>query len=125
MYFTNEMLINGNGNVLYFYRTARERWEQLLNEVGFTNPVELASRLTNEQFWFEHYCGGKAIGQEVMVTTGLTMFYSTQTGYGEYVNHAYFIYQAFMQSYCSVEVKSMAQKLAQDYGLVQGGSYAY
>ncbi|ELV8773066.1 hypothetical protein [Vibrio natriegens] len=123
MYFTNEMLINGNGNILGFYKIARQRWEQALHESGLVNSLVLANRLTNEQFWFEHNCGGRALGQEVMVVTGLTMFYNTQTGYGEYTNHAYFIYNAFMQSYCSVEVKNMAQKLAQDYGLIQRGNY--
>lgn len=125
MYFTNEMLISGEPKVLHYYQVARERWNQILQETDLSQPLLLSQKLTNEQFWFEHHCGGKAVGQEIMVVTGLTMLYSTQAGYGEYYNHAYFIYQSFMQSYCSIEVKNMAQKLAQDYALVQGGNYVY
>ncbi|MCD9473769.1 hypothetical protein [Photobacterium phosphoreum] len=125
MYFTNEMLISGDANVLRHYQSARQRWNVILQETDYSNPSQLSQRLTNEQLWFERYCGGRGVGQEVMVITGLTIFYNTQSGYGEHYQHAFFIYQSFMQSYCSIEVKNMAQKLAQDYALVQGSSHGY
>lgn len=125
MYFTNEMLIHGEHKVIEYYKTARERWSIILSETDFYHHVNLSQRLVNEQYWFENYCGGRWVGQEVMVIVGLTMFYTTRSGYGSNYQKALFIYQSIMQSYCSVEVKNLAQKLAQDYALVQGSSYGY
>jgi hypothetical protein len=81
MKYTLEALINEDPKILGYYRNARERWKQILKEVELKNTNALALRLQDEQGWFEHNCGGKNLGKEVMVFTGIGQFYSTTVGF--------------------------------------------
>jgi hypothetical protein len=68
--------------------------------------------------WFEANCGGRWVGQEVMVVSGLAGLYSSETGFDRNEKRARLLYDAFQSSYCSVEVKSIAEEVARSYDLL-------
>jgi hypothetical protein len=75
--------------------------------------------LSAEQMWFERNCGARWVGQEIMVVSGIGMLYSTKAGFGDNADRARVLYDAFQQSFCSIEVKSIAREVAESYGLLE------
>lgn len=61
---------------------------------------------------------GRWVGQEVMVVSGLAGLYTTATGFDGRLDRARLLYDAFQSSYCSIEVKSIAEKVARSYDLL-------
>lgn len=51
---TLERLINGNENIIEYYRNARELWEEIRNSVHFESVVSIAEHLTMMQMAIEH-----------------------------------------------------------------------
>jgi len=126
MHYTIEMILNEDVSILEYYRNAKERWGKILEEHwGRTNALELSKLLTIEQFWFEQNCGGRWIGQEIMVIVGIVQFYSTEKGFEGNKEKALWVFDAFMKSYCSIEVKGKAQDVAKDYYLIEEQSYGF
>lgn len=117
MHYTIEHLLAGDDGICQYYANARSHWEMLLQEHARANSDELAKVLTKEQFWFEEHCGSRWIGQEIMVVTGIAQFYTTTTGFGDNKSKAMLVYEAFMKSYCSLEVKGLAEDVARSYYL--------
>ena len=122
MHYTTELLVQGDKNVLLYYNTALNRWRKILAEYASKSSEELAKELSSEQFWFEENCGSRWVGQEIMVITGITQFYTTERGFDENRHLALKIYRAFMQSYCSLEVKGVAEDVAKSYYLDEADS---
>ena len=117
---TIEELIKGNGEIANFYRLARERGDGILGNAG--RPIDvtkLADRLRDEQLWFEKNCGGRHIGQEVMAVVGIAHLTSEPDGFGENAPTALAVANAFEASMCSVEVKSMAMRVAALYDVIE------
>lgn len=119
MNYTVEHLIAGDQEVLTYYQNAKNRWVKILSENSNANSDELAKVLSSEQFWFEHNCGSRWVGQEIMVVTGIAQFYSTARGFDDSREKALLIYEAFMKSYCSIEVKGAAEDVAKSYYLIE------
>lgn len=119
MNYTIEHLIDGDRDVLAFYKNAKERWKKILSENSDSNSDELAKILPAEQRWFEINCGSRWIGQEIMVVTGIAQFYTTDRGFDNNRDKALLIYEAFMKSYCSLEVKGAAEDVARNYYLIE------
>lgn len=117
MHYTTELLIQGDKDVLLYYERALQRWREILAEYGDKSLEGLAKKLSSEQYWFEENCGSRWVGQEIMVITGLTQYYTTERGFDENRSLALKIYNAFMQSYCSLEVKGVAEEVAKSYFL--------
>lgn len=117
MHYTTELLIQGDQNVLVYYSAALDRWERILAKYESKSSEELAKELSSEQFWFEQNCGSRWVGQEIMVITGITQFYTTEHGFDKNRDLAIKVYRAFMQSYCSLEVKGVAEDIAKRYYL--------
>ncbi len=71
--------------------------------------------------WFETNCGGRYVGQEIMVISGIARFYSTMLGFeaNDDLDTARKIYRAIQKSYCSMEVKGHADTVAKSYGLLE------
>jgi hypothetical protein len=115
MHYTTELLIEGNDDILTYYKNALDRWKKILFNNQNANSEELAKILTNEQSWFESNCGSRWVGQEIMVVTGICQFYTTALGFDKNEKKAKLIYDAFMKSYCSLEVKGMAEDVARRY----------
>lgn len=119
MNYTIEHLIDGDENVLIFYKNAKERWDKILSENVDCSSDELAKVLSSEQFWFEQNCGSRWVGQEIMVITGIAQFYTTARGFDYNRDKALLVYEAFMKSYCSIEVKGAAEDVAKNYYLIE------
>lgn len=119
MNYTIERLIDGDQNVFTFYKNAKERWNKILLGNANSNSDELAKVLSSEQFWFEENCGSRWVGQEIMVVTGIAQFYTTARGFDSNRDKALLIYEAFMKSYCSLEVKGVAEDVARNYYLIE------
>jgi hypothetical protein len=119
MHYTIELLIQGNQEVIGYYDKAKSKWIDILSTIDLNKIEEFSNNLTILQLWFEHNCGGRWIGQEIMVISGICQFYNTQSGFGESKNRAINIYKAFMKSYCSIEVKGIAEEVAKSYYLLE------
>lgn len=125
MHYTTELLIQGDKNILRYYSAALDRWSEILAKYANKSSEELAKELSSQQFWFENHCGSRWVGQEIMVITGITQFYSTERGFDESRHLALKVYRAFIQSYCSLEVKGVAEDIAKSYYLNEtDGNYA-
>ena len=110
---TIEALIKGDPEVANNYARGAKRWVVILR----TNPsgLPLAERLPIEEAWFEVNCGGRRLGQEVMAVTGIAHLYSTEDGFGDNQESAQQVSAAIQASTCSVEVKGVADRMAQLY----------
>ncbi len=116
MHYTVEELISRNHDLSNHYVSAAKLWEQIVKEVGLNNVETLAQKVTHSQWEFERRCGGRNLGQEVMVLSGFGRLYST--GAGLQTEQARNLYEAFKRSSCSLEVKGMANTTAKSYGVI-------
>lgn len=127
MHSTIERLMNGDTQIPQYFVSAKERWEKILSGISTVSVADLAEKLTAEQSWFEHHCGGRWKGQEVMVWTGFASIYDTTDGYdrtGRGIAEAIKLAKAFESSMCSLEVKSKAHKAAMSYHVKkENGTY--
>ncbi|EGR2468627.1 hypothetical protein VCSRO93_3648 [Vibrio cholerae] len=117
MHNTIEKLMSGDEQIVTHYSVAREMWREIMDKFPDAEPSELSKELTLKQLMFEHSCGGRWLGQEIMVVTGITQFYTTSYGFGENKEKAIRVYKAFLMSYCSIEVKGLAEDVAKSYYL--------
>ncbi|WP_233889692.1 hypothetical protein [Paraburkholderia flagellata] len=109
MHQTIELLMENEKPVGEYFAAAKQRWSEILADITEVSVEELAERLTREQFWFEHHCGGRWVGQEVMVWSGFASIYATTEGYdceGLTRREAAKLAQAFARSMVSVEVRA-------------------
>jgi len=118
MRYSLEMLIRGKAEIIEHYRRAAERWQEVWSKPEATNLEKLARMLQHEQMWFERNCGGRWVGQEIMVVSGLAGLYSTEVGFDKKLEQARLLYDAFQSSFCSIEVKSIAEEVAKSYDLL-------
>jgi len=86
-------------------------------------PEVLALVLSSKQREFEHICPEQTdrwLGQEIMVVVGIVQFYWIATGFSsENLGKQRRIYQAFRLSHCSLEIKALAEDVAQSYELME------
>ena len=118
MHYSVEMLIRGKDDIIEHYRRAAEHWQEIWSRPEASNLEKLARALQHEQIWFERNCGGRWVGQEIMVVSGLAGLYSTEAGFDSRLEQARLLYDAFQSSFCSVEVKVIAEEVANSYGLL-------
>jgi len=118
MHYSLEMLVQGKREIVDFYQIATDRWGEIWSREASRDLGSLANLLPSEQMWFERHCGGRWIGQEVMVVSGLAGMYTTEAGFDHQLDKARLLYDALQSSYCSVEVKSIAEEVARSYGLL-------
>ena len=115
--YTLETLINGNADIVEHYNNARQLWLTIRESAAYNNVDTLAQELTIRQLQFEHQCGGRWIGQEIMAIVGIGQFYSSEIGFDTTMEDAVKVKNAFAQSYCSLEVKWHAEKAVNIFGL--------
>jgi hypothetical protein len=118
MHYSLELLVQGNDKVLDYYQLAQDRWREIWSRPESRELASFAKLLQSQQSWFENNCGGRWVGQEVMVVSGLAGLYTTDSGFDDNLPKARLLYDAFLSSYCSIEVKSMAEEVARSYDLL-------
>jgi hypothetical protein len=117
--YTLEKLINGEADIVENYNNARQLWEDIRESDSYISVDTLAQELTNRQLQFEHRCGGRWIGQEIMALVGIGQFYSSEIGFDATQDEAIKVKNAFARSYCSLEVKWHAEKAVKIFGLTE------
>lgn len=118
MHYSVEMLVRGQDKIVKYYEEAAKHWREIWAREDALDLAKLAKMLTSEQMWFEDNCGGRWVGQEVMVVSGLVGLYSTEVGFDGNLEKAHLLYDAFQTSFCSIEVKSIAEEVARSYDLL-------
>ncbi|MDD1513818.1 hypothetical protein [Priestia megaterium] len=114
--FTVDALLENNSQVLQYYQTASRLWEDICNDPQSETSEGLSRILSNRQLTFEERCGGRPLGQEVMVWVGFGQLYSPYNGYTDDSRaKAHLLKEAFRLSYCSFEVKSLADDASSSY----------
>lgn len=109
--------MHGDDSVVGYFVAAKERWAKILKDVNDVSVQTLSKRLTDEQMWFEHHCGGRWDGQEVMAWTAFASLYTTEAGFEDNAGAASKLARAFDASMCSIEVKGLAERAAKSYGV--------
>ena len=118
MHYSMEMLVQGKAEVIGYYQASAGRWRDVWSRPDARDLPSFADLLTSEQMWFESNCGGRWVGQEIMVVSGLAGLYTTSAGFDDNLPRARLLYDPFLSSYCSVEVKSVAEEVARSYDLL-------
>ena len=111
MHYTYEFLVKGDGAIIQHYQNAVAHWNEIWGRKESQDLKSMAHMLSSQQFWFEQNCGGRWVGQEIMVVTGFAMLYSQEAGFID-EKKARFLYDAFQSSMCSVEVKFITEQVA-------------
>jgi hypothetical protein len=117
MRYTIDLLLRGDPRVVHYYAAARARWLEILATDDARSVEALAARLTGEPFWFEHHCGGRWQGQEIMAFSGIGHLYDPNIGFEASRDVVLRIFDAFMASFCSLEVKWHAERASEAYNL--------
>jgi hypothetical protein len=101
MYYTQQELMNGNSNIAEYYKNAKKLWE----EIDIESP-DLSNELKHKQNEFEHACGGRTLGKEIMAWSGLILYMNKEE---KNIEAATKIYTALAKGSCSQEVKVSAK----------------
>lgn len=118
MHYTIELLVKGDSNVVTYYKNAVARWRDIWSRPEARDLVELATLLSDEETWFEQNCGSPLVGQEIMVVSGFGMLQTTGSDFDRKDRLA-LLYDAFQQSYCSLDVKCISREVAMSYNLFE------
>jgi hypothetical protein len=115
MRYTIERLLNGDTNIVAHFQMAKKKWNELLDTKPSAPIAEWADWLSAKQIsFFEHQCGGRWPGQEIMEWSGFATLYGA--GFtNENRKLAKKLEKAFAASSCSIEVKGGARIAAQFY----------
>ncbi len=120
MHYTIEKIIDGDSRIISYYAEANQKWEKILSTYDPSDPKnidEIAREVFVHQGQFERDCGGRTLGQEIMVVSGLGRFYSSQTGFEGNEEAVKNVYTAILGSQCSIEVHGYAENFARAYDL--------
>lgn len=105
-------LIKSSPDISQHYTTAVQIWQQIKDSYNFRNSIALAEELNKRQSQFERECGGKWLGQEIMVIVGIGQFWNHHIGFDATLEDALKVKEAFLLSNCSVEVKWHVEKVS-------------
>ncbi|MDF2392392.1 hypothetical protein GWQ29_13960 [Aeromonas sp. 2HA2] len=118
---TFSLLKHGDRRVLEAYRIANAMWDEILanyqGDLGY-----LVNALSSKQLQFEWTLKDLGLNrwsaQEVMVFSGLSYYLDCEDD--AYRSLAISVAEAFEMSYCSIEVKSLAKRVAAMFYLERG-----
>lgn len=117
-----EKLIEGDREIISQIERVKIEWNNLLINFNWNdeNAVNtMATIVSQEQLSMEYNVGERWLGQEIMVFVGIAQFYSTKIGFEENYKKAKIVYDGFLRSMCSLEVKSNARTIGNIYGLTK------
>ena len=104
-------LIEGKLDISRHYTNACKIWKQIKEGYNFRESIALAEELNKRQSQFEQECGGKWLGQEIMVIVGIGQFWNHHIGFDATLKDVLKVKEAFHLSNCSVEVKGHVEKV--------------
>lgn len=116
---TLKKLIDGDEQIVDYYRNASRLWNEIRESNYFQSVETLAEQLSFQQMQFEQECGGRWLGQEIMTVVGIGQFYYEEIGFDATLEEALRVKDAFAQSYCSLEVKFHAERVAKIFRLTE------
>ena len=112
MRMTIQALLN-DSEIQQYYHAAIAHWNEVLSDVDRSNPTEISRIASNQQHWFETNCGGRYLGQEIMVVAGIGGYFSAAVGFDANLTNAKAMYQGFMNADgCSGEIRGHAEDMA-------------
>ena len=112
-----ERLGRGDTHILEMCRQANQAWTDFLEELRGADTGTLSARLAFFRPTFTHIFGGESFGDNMMPWTGFAALYDTQTGWGQNLERAKQLAEAFQRSNCSQEVRSEARSCVISYEL--------
>lgn len=120
MHLTIEALREGEA-VGAHWQAAFAIWRDLLKDLPKVKIADLAERIGEAQVAnFEKRCGGRALGQEIMAWSGIAYLFDAEEGnYGDDLDRARKIYDAFKLSHVSLDVLLHVERAAITYGLFE------
>jgi hypothetical protein len=110
-------LIEGDREMPSYYQAAKKLWDELFTQVDPLDTEALTRVLNTWQLRFEAACGGRWIGQEIMVVVGIGQFYDRYSGFEENLEKGISVTTALLRSQCSIEVHAETKKVATIFGL--------
>ena len=114
MHYTIEALVTGK-DAATWYHDAVLHWQKVLSGIDTTDAKVIAGLAGSEQMWFEKNCGGRYIGQEVMVVSGIGQYCCTSDGFDDRLEQAKAMYNGLRISMCSGEIHHHADEMAKSY----------
>ncbi len=112
-----ERLGRGDTNIMAMCQEANRAWTDFLDELRGADTGTLAARLGFFEPTFARIFGSQRFGQNMMTWTGFAALYDTRTGWGQNLDRAKQLAEAFARSNCSAEVKSEARSCVISYEL--------
>jgi hypothetical protein len=112
-----ERLGRGDTRLIDMCREANRVWSDFLNELNGADTGTLSARLQFFQPTFKKIFESETLGQTMMPWTGFAVLYDTQAGWGQNLERARQLAEAFSRSHCSEEVKSEARSAVISYEL--------
>ena len=112
-----ERLGRGDTQILGMCQEANRAWTEFLRELHGADTGTLAARLGFFEPTFTRIFGSERFGQNMMTWTGFAALYDTNTGFGQNLERAKQLAEAFQRSNCSTEVKSEARSCVISYEL--------
>jgi hypothetical protein len=117
---TLEKLIQGDYEIVESFIAVKKMWDEIVKsfEWNDSDALNKMSRiLSNKQIAMEVAAGERWLGQEIMVIVGIGQFYSTRIGFDTNFKKAKLVRDAFLISYCSLEVKGLAEEIGELYSV--------
>ncbi|GAB6253514.1 hypothetical protein BCSAG_48320 [Bacillus cereus] len=112
---TTLALLENNENILGYYQEAKRVWEKIWADPKSETVEGLAEELSFHQISsFEQHCGGRWLGQEVMVHSGFMLLYDEGAGFDGNEEKVTRLKEAFQKAHLSGEVHSRAERLAKE-----------
>ncbi len=112
-----ERLGRGDTNIMAMCQEANRAWTDFLDELRGADTGTLSARLGFFEPTFTRIFGDQRFGQNMMAWTGFAALYDTRNGWGQNLDRAKQLAEAFARSNCSVEVKSEARSCVISYEL--------
>lgn len=119
-YQTIKNLLEGNVDTVEYYNNARRIWKDIRESEHFGSVESLAQEISRRESEFNHKCGGRELGEELLAYVGIGQFYSYSPDFGLDANieEVTKIKDAIEMSMCRFEVKAKAEGAAKFFGSI-------
>lgn len=112
-----ERLSRGDTRIIEMCREANRLWVEFLDELRPADTGTIAARLGFFQSTFHRVFESDQLGQTMMPWTGFAALFDTKSGWGDNLDRAIQLAEAFARSNCSEEVRSEARSAVISYEL--------